>query len=90
MPCIPLVSLLTLSVGRVSDSFTQGQGEGIPWRGLPLTHSAQLALVTRLSRRACCKNFLRTENSEDAGINYATTPAYLVDEEDSFFDGSFR
>jgi hypothetical protein len=31
VPCIPPVSLLTPGVGRVRDSFTWEQGEGIPW-----------------------------------------------------------
>ena len=37
----------------------------------------------------CCKNLLRTENSLEKEVVYAITPAYLVDEEDPFSDGSF-
>ena len=39
--------------------------------------------------RLCCKNFLRSEKLLGQEFFYATTPAYLVDEEDPFFSGSF-
>jgi hypothetical protein len=45
--------------------------------------------LTNSASGLCCKNLLRTENSLEEEVIYATTPAYLVDEFDPFSDDSF-